>query len=155
MKYKRQHEQLYSVINSSSLYCHVKIETILNYICTFNLTEIMSVTHEQVQVSVNSMGVLFIYLQAQDAACEKLHLCPSYLLQTYRQPNGDQIAFSPLSRFLFPSFSRSSLIRSFRATPTFVTTMPFMLFMLLTRVRRYLFICHTWKTLLNHVFEDL
>jgi predicted nuclease of restriction endonuclease-like RecB superfamily len=27
--------------------------------------------------------------------------------------------------------------------------------MLLTRVRRYLFICHTWKTLLNHVFEDL
>jgi hypothetical protein len=29
------------------------------------------------------------------------------------------------------------------------------LYMLLTRVRRYLFICHTWKTLLNHVFEDL
>jgi hypothetical protein len=27
--------------------------------------------------------------------------------------------------------------------------------MLLTRVRRYLFICHTWKILLNHVFEDL
>jgi hypothetical protein len=27
--------------------------------------------------------------------------------------------------------------------------------MLLTRVRRYLFICYTWKTLLNHVFEDL
>jgi hypothetical protein len=27
--------------------------------------------------------------------------------------------------------------------------------MLLTRVRRYMFICHTWKTLLNHVFEDL
>jgi hypothetical protein len=27
--------------------------------------------------------------------------------------------------------------------------------MLLIRVRRYLFICPTWKTLLNHVFEDL
>jgi hypothetical protein len=27
--------------------------------------------------------------------------------------------------------------------------------MVLTRVRRYLFICHIWKTLLNHVFEDL
>jgi hypothetical protein len=27
--------------------------------------------------------------------------------------------------------------------------------MLLTRVRRYLLICYTWKTLLNHVFEDL
>jgi hypothetical protein len=41
-----------------------KIETILNYICTFGLTESKdtSVTHEQVQVSVNSMGVLFIYL---------------------------------------------------------------------------------------------
>jgi hypothetical protein len=58
MKYKRQHEQLYRVINSSSLYYHGKIETILNYICTFGLTESKdtSVTHEQVQVSVNSMG---------------------------------------------------------------------------------------------------
>jgi hypothetical protein len=28
-------------------------------------------------------------------------------------------------------------------------------FMLLARVRKYLFICHTWKILLNHVFEDL
>jgi hypothetical protein len=56
MKYKRQHEQLYNVINSSSLYYHGKIETILNYICTFGLTEgkSTSVTHEQVQVSVNS-----------------------------------------------------------------------------------------------------
>jgi hypothetical protein len=26
--------------------------------------------------------------------------------------------------------------------------------MVLTGVRRYLFICHTWKTLLNHIFED-
>jgi hypothetical protein len=29
------------------------------------------------------------------------------------------------------------------------------LYMLLTRVRRYLFICHTRKILLNHIFEDL
>jgi hypothetical protein len=64
MKYKTQHEQLYSVINSSSLYYHGKIETILNYICTFGLTESKStsVTHEQIQVSVNITGVLFIYL---------------------------------------------------------------------------------------------
>jgi hypothetical protein len=33
--------------------------------------------------------------------------------------------------------------------------MLFTSYMLLTRVRRYLFICHTWKILLNHVFEDL
>jgi hypothetical protein len=41
-----------------------KIETILNYKCTFSLTEgkSTSVTHEQVQVSVNNTGVLFIYL---------------------------------------------------------------------------------------------
>jgi hypothetical protein len=64
MKCKRQHEQLYSVINSSSLYYHGKIETILNYVCTSSLTEgkSTSVMHEQVQVSVNSMGALFIYL---------------------------------------------------------------------------------------------
>jgi hypothetical protein len=65
------------------------------------------------------------------------------------------MAFSPLGRFLFPPLSRSSLARSFGATPAFVTTMFFILCVLLTRVRRYLFICHTWKTLLNHVFEDL
>jgi hypothetical protein len=37
---------------------------ILNYMCTFVLTEgkSTSVTHEQVQVSVNSTGILFIYL---------------------------------------------------------------------------------------------
>jgi hypothetical protein len=64
MKYKRQHEQLNSVINSSSLYYYGRIETILNYICTFGLIEdkSTSVTHEQVPVSVNNTGVLFIYL---------------------------------------------------------------------------------------------
>jgi hypothetical protein len=37
---------------------------ILNYKCTFGLIEgkSTSVTHEQVQVSVNSSGLLFIYL---------------------------------------------------------------------------------------------
>jgi hypothetical protein len=39
MKYKRQHEQSHNIINSSLLYQHGKIETILNYICTFGLTE--------------------------------------------------------------------------------------------------------------------
>jgi hypothetical protein len=58
MKYKRQHEQLYNIINSFSLYYHGKIETILNYKCTFGLIEgkSTSVTQEQVQVSVNSTG---------------------------------------------------------------------------------------------------
>jgi hypothetical protein len=48
----------------SHFYYHGKIEIILNYKCTFGLTEgkSTSVTHEQVQVSVNSTGVLFIYL---------------------------------------------------------------------------------------------
>jgi hypothetical protein len=38
--------------------------TILNYICTFGLTKGKgtSVTHERIQVSVNSTGVLLIYL---------------------------------------------------------------------------------------------
>jgi hypothetical protein len=64
MKCKRQHEQSCSIVNSSSFYYYGKIETILNYKCTFGLTEDKntSVTHEQVQVSVNSTGVLFIYL---------------------------------------------------------------------------------------------
>jgi hypothetical protein len=46
------------------LYNHEWIRTILNYICTFGLTEgkDVSVIHERIQVSVNSTGVLFIYL---------------------------------------------------------------------------------------------
>jgi hypothetical protein len=64
MKYKRQHKQLYNIINSFSLYYHRKTETILNYKYTFGLIEgrSTSVTHKQIQVSVNSTGVLFIYL---------------------------------------------------------------------------------------------
>jgi hypothetical protein len=65
------------------------------------------------------------------------------------------MAFSSLSQFLFPLFSRSSLARSFRATSSFVSTMLFSSCTILIRVRRYLFTCYTWETLLNHVFEDL
>jgi hypothetical protein len=39
MKYKRQHKQSYNIVNSFLLYYHGKTETILNYICTFSLTE--------------------------------------------------------------------------------------------------------------------
>jgi hypothetical protein len=48
-------------------------------------------------------------------------------------------------------FSRapSALVQSF------VPILLSILYMLLTRDRRYLFTCYTWKTLLNHVFEDL
>jgi hypothetical protein len=48
----------------SSLYHYGQIRTILNYIYTFGLIEGKnpSVTHERIQVSVNSTGVLFIYL---------------------------------------------------------------------------------------------
>jgi hypothetical protein len=46
------------------LYNHEWIITILNYICTFGLVEGVStsVMHERIQISVNSIGVLFIYL---------------------------------------------------------------------------------------------
>jgi hypothetical protein len=59
-----KYKQSYSIIDSFSLYYLRKIETILNYKCTFGLIEgkSTSVTHKQVQVSVNSTGVLFIYL---------------------------------------------------------------------------------------------
>jgi hypothetical protein len=46
------------------LYNLEEIRTILNYMCTFGLTEgkSTSVMHERVQVNVNNMGVLFSYL---------------------------------------------------------------------------------------------
>jgi hypothetical protein len=39
MKYKMQDKQSYNIINSLSLYYPKKIETILNYKCTFDLIE--------------------------------------------------------------------------------------------------------------------
>jgi hypothetical protein len=63
MIYKRQDKQSHNIINL--LYYPGKIETILNYKCTFGLIEdkkSTSVTQKQVQVSVNSTGALFTYL---------------------------------------------------------------------------------------------
>jgi hypothetical protein len=64
MKYKRQYEQSYNIINSSSLYKHGKIETILSYICTFGLTEGKKYKRDaQASTSQREQyGVLFIYL---------------------------------------------------------------------------------------------
>jgi hypothetical protein len=65
------------------------------------------------------------------------------------------MAFSPLSRFLFLPLSRSTFARSFGTASTFVSIMLSISCIVLFRVRRYLYICYTWETLLNHVFEDL
>jgi hypothetical protein len=64
------------------------------------------------------------------------------------------------SLFLFKSVPFFAIVPklpcgSFGATSAFVSTMLFTSYMVLTRVRRYLFTCYTWETLLNHVFEDL
>jgi hypothetical protein len=65
------------------------------------------------------------------------------------------MAFSPLSQFLFPLLSRSFFARSFGAVSSFILTMLLTSCTILIYDRRYLFTCYTWKTLLNHVFEDL
>jgi hypothetical protein len=55
----------YIIVIYSSLYNHGKIRTILNYKKYLRLDrrqKSTSVTHERIQVSVNSTGVLFIYL---------------------------------------------------------------------------------------------
>jgi hypothetical protein len=64
MTYTKQHNQSYNIINSFLLYNHGKTEIILNYKGTFDLVEAKStsVTQKKVPVSVNSTGVLFIYL---------------------------------------------------------------------------------------------
>jgi hypothetical protein len=61
---KDNHEQSYNIIHISSLYKLEYLNTIFNYICTFGLIEGKNpiVVHEQIQDSVNSTGVLFIYL---------------------------------------------------------------------------------------------
>jgi hypothetical protein len=46
MKYKRQHKQSHYIINSLSLYCSKKTETILNYRCTFDSIEGKKYKHD-------------------------------------------------------------------------------------------------------------
>jgi hypothetical protein len=89
------------------------MRTILNYIYTFGLTEgkSPSVTHEQIQVSVNSTGVLFTYLKARDAARSKLYLCPLQLVTIMTQITMGRLVFFSLSR-CSPSSQGMSLYRS-------------------------------------------
>ena len=85
----------------------------MSYICTFGLTEGKgtSVTHERVQVSMNSTGVLFTYLYAWDAAQLKLHLCPVQLVTITTQIIMGRLVFSSLSR-CNPSSQGMSLCQS-------------------------------------------
>jgi hypothetical protein len=64
MKHKRQHEQTHNIIYMLLLYKLGYLNTIFNYINTLGLTESKnpSVARERLQDSVNSTGVLFIYL---------------------------------------------------------------------------------------------
>ena len=64
MKYKRRHKQSYNVVNSFLLYYHGKVETILNYKSTFDLTEGKKYNCDaKASISQHEQyGVLFIYL---------------------------------------------------------------------------------------------
>jgi hypothetical protein len=61
---KDNHEQSYNIIRISSLYKLEYLNTIFNYICTFGLIEGKNpgVAHKRIQDSMNSTGVLFVYL---------------------------------------------------------------------------------------------
>jgi hypothetical protein len=64
MKHERLYEQTYNVIHMFSLYKLEYLNIIFGYIYTFGLTEGKNpnVACERLQDSVNSTGVLFIYL---------------------------------------------------------------------------------------------
>jgi hypothetical protein len=84
-----------------SLYKLGYLNTIFNYIYTFGLIEGKnpSVARERLQDSMNSTGVLFIYLYAQGAAYVKLHLCPSQSITIMTQTIMGLLAISSLGRF--------------------------------------------------------
>jgi hypothetical protein len=70
-----------------------------------------SVTHKRVRVSVNSTGVLFIYLYARDTTWSKLHLCPLQLITIMTQIIMGRSVFSSLS-WCNPSSQGVSLCQS-------------------------------------------
>jgi hypothetical protein len=99
-------------------------------------------------------GTVHLFISTGRSLCKFTFMPFIFTIDSWTTQRGLDSLF-PFKSVLFPPLSRSSLTRSFGATPAFVSTMLFTSCMVLTRVRRYLFICYTWKTLLNHVFEDL
>jgi hypothetical protein len=99
------------------------------------------------------MGTVHLFIGTWHNLCE-ITFMPFMFTIDLRTIQWGLDSLFPLSRFLFLSLSRSSLARSFGAAPTFVSTILFILCTILFRVRRFLYIYYTWKTLLNHVFED-
>jgi hypothetical protein len=84
-----------------------------DYICTIGLIEgkSTSVMHERAQISVNSTGILFIYLYAQGVSCVKLHLYPLQSITIITQIIMGRSVFSSLSRCI-PSSQGMLLCRS-------------------------------------------
>jgi hypothetical protein len=64
MKHEKLYEQTYNVIHMSVLYELEYLNIIFDYIYTYGLTEGKNpnVVRERLQDSMNSTGVLFIYL---------------------------------------------------------------------------------------------
>jgi hypothetical protein len=128
----------------------------LSYICTFGLTEGKSPSDAQMNTSQREQygGIVHLFIGTGRSLCKITFMSFIFTIDLWTTQRGLD-SLSPLSRFLFPPLSRSTPACSFGATSAFVSTMLFTSCMVLARVRRYLFICYTWKTLLNHVFEDL
>jgi hypothetical protein len=52
----------------------------------------------RLQINVNSMVLLFIYLYARDVARVKIHLCPQYSLMIVIQTIKDYVVFFPFGQ---------------------------------------------------------
>ena len=156
MKYKRQHEQLCSIISSFLFYYHGKIEMISSYKCTFVLKEgnSTSVTQKQMPSQREQYGsTVHLFIGTGHSPC-KITLMPFTFandsIVIHRGLNSlfpfKSVSFSAVMPKLPCSQLRRCVnLRILCASYTVV----------LIRVRRYLFMYYTPEILLNPVFEDL
>jgi hypothetical protein len=131
--------------------------TILNYICTFGLTENEStiVTQKWVQVSVNSTGgTVHLFIGTGHSPC-KITSMPFTFANDFKVVHWGLNSLFPFKSVLFfCRYAEAPLcVVSALCQPSYCSC--FSHCVVLIRVRRHLFIYYTRETLLNHVFEDL
>jgi hypothetical protein len=130
MKYKRQHKQLYNVVNSFLLYYHGKAETILNYKGTFGLIEGKKYKHDTKASSSQREqygGTVHLFIGTEHSPC-KITSRPFTFANNFKVIHRGLNSISLLSRFSLLPLCRSSLARIFGAASTFVLFVLFTLY---------------------------
>jgi hypothetical protein len=157
MKYKRQHKWLYSIINSTLLYYHGKVKTILNYKSTYDLTEGKKYNCDA-KASICQReqyeGTVHLFIGTRHSPC-KITSRPFTFANNFKVIHRGLNSLFPFKSVpLFCRYAEAPLhVASALRQPSYCSCSSHRV--ILIRDRKRLFTYYTRKTLLNYVFEDL